>query len=171
MYETASVAGGNFGAIRETDEVVVAVRPELAVEQFSSGDFERLNELPGLDECFFSRKEEERETLTSHTTTKSPSWTSLFLDHIFRACCCRGVSDYSTRSKRKKASCKSQSRARAREIRFLGIPNQICRNLAKTSSALFCIRANSQAKNSTLFSSCGQGQMRGGSRTSGNNKW
>lgn len=48
MDETAPVAGGNFRTIRETDEVVVTVRAELAVEQFTGGDFERLNELSRL---------------------------------------------------------------------------------------------------------------------------
>ena len=32
MDEAATMTGGNLGAIRETDEVVVAIRTELAVE-------------------------------------------------------------------------------------------------------------------------------------------
>lgn len=48
MDKTASVAGGNFRAIRETNEVVVAIRAKLAVEEFTGGDLERLNELSRL---------------------------------------------------------------------------------------------------------------------------
>lgn len=50
MDETTTVTGGNFGTIRETDEVVVTIRTELAVEQFASGDFEGLNTLSCLYE-------------------------------------------------------------------------------------------------------------------------
>ena len=50
MDKTASVTGGNFRAIGETNEVVVAIRAKLAVEQLAGGDLERLNELSGLDE-------------------------------------------------------------------------------------------------------------------------
>lgn len=49
MDETAAMTGGNFGTIRKTDEVVVTVGAELAVVQFTSGDFERLNELSRLE--------------------------------------------------------------------------------------------------------------------------
>lgn len=55
MDEAPSVAGGDFRTVRETNEVVVAIRAELAVEQFTGGDLERLEELSRLDvrECFF----------------------------------------------------------------------------------------------------------------------
>jgi hypothetical protein len=61
--ETAAVTGGNFGTVRETDEVVVAVRTEFAVEQFPGCDFERLNELSRLCFClifFLARKRNEK---------------------------------------------------------------------------------------------------------------
>jgi hypothetical protein len=103
--ESASVAGGNFRAIRETNEVVVAIRAELAVEKFTGRNLERLKELSRLDVrqcssfCFFSREKEKRNA-TSHTMTKSPSWISLFSDHIWRDGCCRDVSDYATPSEK-----------------------------------------------------------------------
>lgn len=49
MDEATSVTGGNFGAIRETNEVIVTVRTKLAVEEFTGGDLERLNEFSRLD--------------------------------------------------------------------------------------------------------------------------
>jgi len=66
MDKTASVTGGNFRAIWETDEVVVTVRAKLAVEQLAGGDLKRLNELSGLDVSNirhpFSRKNVKKET-------------------------------------------------------------------------------------------------------------
>jgi len=89
--KTASVAGGNFRAKRETNEVVVAIRAELAVEQLASGDLERLNKLSGLDESnvrhFFSPAKTGNKKLTSQTMIKSPSRISLFSDHIWRDGC------------------------------------------------------------------------------------
>lgn len=101
----------------------MAVRAELAVEQFAGSDLERLNELSRLGEhrtspFLFSGKEKKRERLTSHMIIKSPSWISLFWDHIWRCCRRSGVSDYSTRSKRKRTSCSPDHVDKKREIRF-----------------------------------------------------
>ena len=67
MDKTAPVAGGNFGAIGETNEVVVTIRAELAVEQLASGNLERLNELSGLEVSnlrhFFLSRERENKNL------------------------------------------------------------------------------------------------------------
>jgi hypothetical protein len=51
--ETASVTGGNFRTIRETNKVVVAIRTKFAVEEFTGGDLKWLNELSRLDFSFF----------------------------------------------------------------------------------------------------------------------
>ena len=67
MDKAASVAGGDFRAIGETNEVVVAIRAKLAVEQLPGGDLERLNELSGLVfqsfGIFFSRGDEKNRNL------------------------------------------------------------------------------------------------------------
>jgi hypothetical protein len=86
--ESASVAGGNFRAIRETNEVVVAIRAELAVEKFTGRNLERLKELSRLDVrqcssfCFFSREKEKRNAHEPHDDQISVLDFSVFRPHL-----------------------------------------------------------------------------------------
>lgn len=151
MDETASVAGGNFRAIRKTNEVVMAIRAKFAVEQFAGGDLEGLKELSRLGVyrtfIFLLAARTKRETLTSHTMTKSPSWISLFWDHIWRGGW-ESVSDYSTASEKEQVKLQSVSHVgKRREIRF---PNRICAKSRLTK--LFFIFAPERRKGKPFVS-------------------
>ena len=150
MDKTASVTGGNFRAIGETDKVVVTVRAKLAVEQLASGDLKRLNELSSLDVSNvrypFSRENRKQETYEPDNDQITVSNFSVLRPHLaWRLLRKRKRLHYSVGKGRGVAT---KRKSRGQTGKRFGCQNRICSNLANAKQTPFVLHPG-QLQNNT----------------------